>query len=327
MVNKISMQLVFLLILTCFSQAQYQMKFPNSHYLPENWPRITLKLSEKGTLKDIFDSGIRPYYLPNGKEYSQLEFKHFRLSIQQHSGELLPEFSVDYADIRAQPFGLSVLSLTGQAITLQVAREEMMKWFPYTKKSTEELDAFLANVKAKYASFDDVNFSPEPHEFKVKWVAKNKEVIEVWLQKAYSEEVPLRMRLIMGWYKLRTPREDNTFYDGQIPTPEGYEPMQETKHHGLDDMSEMKYAKGIPFVEGRGLGGVPHDVIEKSQDDLSQSKSRPEKIGSPTERRVAHENTSSKTAKSPMNWIWVIGIFGVITAAFLVWRLKSNSTP
>ena len=327
MVNKISIQFVLGFILTWFSQAQYQMKFPNSHYLPENWPQHTLRLSETGTLKDVFDSGIRPYYLPNWKEGSLLEFKHVRLTVQKPNGELLPEFAVDYADITPKPSGLSTLDMTGHAITLEQAREEMIKWLPYAGKTTQELDVFLANVRAKYASFDDVTFSPPPQKFRLRWFGENNEEFVVWLQKAYSEEVPLRMRLIVGWHKLRTPREDNTFYDGQIPTPEGYEPMQETKHHGPDDMSEMKYAKGIPFVEGRGLGGVPHDVIEKSQDDLPQSKSRPEKIGSPTERRVPHENTSSKTAKSPMNWIWVIGILGVSTAAFLVWRLKSNSTP
>lgn len=326
MVKQILIQLAFSFILTCFSQAQYQMKFPNSHYLPETWPEITLRLSETGTLQDIFDSGVRPYYLPNGKEYSQLEFKHVRLSVQQPSGELLPEFSVDYADIRPQPSGLSVLSLTGQAISVQAAREEMMKWLPYIGKSTEELDAFLANVGAKYASFDDVNFSPKPHEFKGRWVGKNKEVFEVWLQKAYNEVVPLRMRLMVGWYKLRTPREDRTFYDGPIPTPEGYEPLKETYHHGPDDVSEMMYAKGIPFSPGTGLGGSVSNVIEKIHDDLQQPKSRPEKIGPPTERRFPHEKVSSETTRSPMNWIWLIGIFGVITAAFLVWRWKSQST-
>jgi hypothetical protein len=272
MVNQIFIQIAILFMLTCFSQAQYQMKFSKSHYLPETWPEITLRLSKTGTLKDIFDSGIRPYYLPNGREGSLLEFKHVRLKIQKFDGDFLPLFPVDYARITPKPSGLSTLDITGHAITLQEAREEMMKWLPYVGKASEELDAFLTNVRAKYASFDDVNFSPPPQEFRLRWFGESNEEFVVWLQKAYSEEVPLRMRLMVGWDRLRTPRERNTFYEGQIPTPEGYEPMQETKHHGPDDMSEMKYAKGIPFVAGRGLGGVPHNVIEKSQDDLHQSK-------------------------------------------------------
>lgn len=294
--------------------------------MPETWPEITLKLSETGTLKDIFDSDIRPYYLPNGREGSLLEFKHVRLKTQQPNDKVLPLFPVDYARITPKPSGLSTLDITGHAISLQEAREEMMKWLPYTGKSVEELDAFLENVRVKYASFDDVTFSPPPQEFSLRWFGENNEEFNVWLQKAYNEVVPLRMRLMVGWDKLRTPRETNTFYEGQIPTPEGYEPMQETKHHGPDDVSEMMYAKGVPFSPGTGLGGSVSNVIEKSQDDLPQSKSRPEKIGSPTEIRVPHENASSETAKSPMNWIWLIGIFGVITAAFLVWRWKSKST-
>jgi hypothetical protein len=246
--------------------------------------------------------------------------------MQQPNNKSLPLFPVDYARITPQPSGLYTLDITGHAISLQDACEEMMKWLPYTNKSTEELDAFLANVRTKYASFDDVRFSPPPQEFRLRWFGENNEEFVIWLQKAYNEVVPLRMRLMVGWDKLRTPRETNTFYEGQIPTPEGYEPMQETKHHGPDDVSEMMYAKGIPFSPGTGLGGSVSNVIEKSQDDVPPSKSRPEKIGSPTETRVPHENASSETAKSPMNWIWLIGIFGVITAAFLVWRWKSKST-
>lgn len=302
------------------------MKFPNSHYMPETWPEITLRLSETGTLKDVFDSGIRPYYLPNGREGSLLEFKHVRLKLQKPDGNLLPLLAVDYARITPKPSGLSTLDITGQAITLQEAREEMIKWLPYIGRSSEELDAFLANVRAKYASFDDVTFSPAPQEFKKRWIGKNNERYTIWLQKAYNEVVPLRMRLLVSWDGARTKREDRTFYDGPIPTPGGYEPLKETNHHGPDDVSEMMHAKGIPFSPGTGLGGSVSNVIEKSQDDLQQPKSRPEKFGSLTERRIPHENASSETAKSPMNWIWVIGILGVSTAAFLVWRWKSKST-
>lgn len=325
MVNQFLIQLAISFILTCFSQAQYQMKFPNSHYMPETWPKITLRLSETGTLKDIFDSGIRPYYLPNGREGSLLEFKHVRLVVQQPNGNLLPNFPVDYARITPMPSGLSTLDVTGQAIILQEARIEMLKWLPHTGKSTEELDAYLANVRAKYASFDDVTFSPAPQEFKQRWTGKNNERYTIWLTKAYNEQVPLRMRLLVSWDGARTKREDRTFYDGPIPTPGGYEPMQEAKHHGPDDVSEMMYAKGILFSPRTGLGGSVSNVIEKSQDDLQQPPSRPEKIGLPTERRVPHENASSEPTKSPINWIWVISIFGVITAAFLAWCWKSKS--
>jgi hypothetical protein len=325
MVKKILIQLALAFILTCFSQAQYQMQFPNSYYLPETWPEITLRLSEIGTLKDIFDSDIKPYYLPNGREGSLLEFKHVMLKIQKPDGDFLPLFPVDYARITPKPSGLSTLDITGHAISLQEAREEMTKWLPYSGKSVGELDAFLSNVRAKYASFDDVTFSPPPQGFRLRWFGENNEEFVVWLQKAYNEVVPLRMRLMVGWDKLRTPRETNTFYDGQIPTPEGYRPMQEAKHHGPDDVSEMMYAKGIPFSPGTGLGGSVSNVIEKSQHDLHQSKSRPEKIDSPTERRVPHEKASSDPTKSPMNWIWVISIFGIITAAFLAWRWQSRS--
>jgi hypothetical protein len=326
MVNKIVIQLLLSSVLVCAGQAQYQMKFPNSHYLPENWPQHTLRLSEKGTFKDLFDSGIRPYYLPNGREYSELEFKHVRLSVQQPNGKLFPEFAVDYADVRPQPSGLIILSLTGQAITLEEAKGTMMKWLPYCDKSTKDLDAFLANVKAKYASFDDVTFSPPPQEFRLRWFGENNEEFVVWLQKAFSEEVPLRMRLMIDWDKLRTPRETNTFYEGSIPTPEGYEPMQETKHHGPDDMSEMMYSKGIPFSPGTGLGGSVSNVIEKSEDNTGVLKSRTEKTAPRTDRRASAKITASETTKSSKTWIVLIGLFSLATAAWLAWRWKLKST-
>jgi hypothetical protein len=324
MVNKILTQLALGFILTCFTQAQYQMKFPNSHYLPENWPQHTLRLSETGTLKDIFDSDIRPYYPPNGREGSLLEFKHVRLTIHQTNGKVLPQFPVDYARITPKPSGLSTLDITGHAITLKEAREEMIKWLPYTGKTTEELDAFLANVRAKYASFDDVTFSPPPQEFRMRWFGENNEEFVVWLQKAYSEEVPLRMRLIVGWHKLRTPREDNTFYDGQIPTPEGYEPMLEAIHHGPDDVSEMMYAKGIPFSPGTGLGGSISNVIEKNEDGNVKPKAKSEKVAPAAENHVSLEDASRVTTKLSMVWIWLIGIFSFIIASLsvLLWKLK-----
>ena len=311
-------------MLACFSQAQYQMRFPNSHYIPETWPEITLRLSETGTLKDIFDSDIRPYYPPNGKEGSLLEFKHIRLKIQQRNNKVFPSFPVDYARITPKPSGLSTLDITGHAIALQEAREEMMKWLPYGDRLAIDLDAFLTNVKAKYASFDDVTFSPPPQEFRLRWFGENKEEFIVWLQKAFSEEVPLRMRLMISWDKLRTRRETNTFYEGSIPTPEGYEPLQETKHHGPDDMSEMKYAKGIAFVPGRGLGGVPHNVIEKSEDPTGTPKSRTEQTTPRTDRRVTEKSTATKTTKSSKTWIVWVGLFSVATAVWLVrrWKLK-----
>lgn len=279
MVNKLTLQIALCLIFLCACRAQYEMRFPNSYYLPEKWPQHTVQLSEQGTLKDIFDSGIRPYFLPNGREYSQLEFKHVRLRIQQPDGTLLPEFAVDYADVRPKPSGLAVLDLTGHALTLESARYEMSKWLPYIGKTADELDLFLSKVKADYSGFDDRDFGAAPDGFKGKWTGKNKERYVVWLQKAYSEEVPVRMKLMIGWELARTPREKNTFYKGSIPSPEGYEDyqIQETKHSGPDSMSEMMYAKGIPFSPGTGLGGSISNVIEKDEDPSVMPDSRPEK--------------------------------------------------
>ncbi len=70
-------------------------------YDPARWPVAILKLSTAATLKDVFDSGLRPYRFPY-LERTTLELKHLNLSIHLGSGKKLPPIPAEM--MRIKPF-------------------------------------------------------------------------------------------------------------------------------------------------------------------------------------------------------------------------------
>ena len=66
----------FLIILIGFGasilQASEEIPYLPHEYDAAKWPQATLTLSRAGTLKDLFDAGLRPYRHP-GLENSLLE--------------------------------------------------------------------------------------------------------------------------------------------------------------------------------------------------------------------------------------------------------------
>ena len=111
----------------------------HNEYDPNKWPKAQLNLSQAATLKDIFDSGLRPYAHP-GLENSLLEVKHLNLSVRMGSGKILPPIQAEVVNIT--PFKdreISTIEGFTPRLTTKQAREEMIKWLPYVENQRTEV--------------------------------------------------------------------------------------------------------------------------------------------------------------------------------------------
>jgi len=244
--------LAFVMIL-CGAASALEMRHPADYYSPASWPKFTLRVNKATTLRDVFAAGLRPYL--TDPQSHVLEFKHANLRLADSGGKLLPSVAVEQAEVRPQPSGLYNLILRSQSSTTAEARAAMTEWLPYIKKTPADLYAFLKEVDLNPVNYDDPKLGKYPDGFAGTWEGRHKEQFSVWFQKSYFREVPLRLTVQVSWHLVRTPAELNTFYEGSIPPPPGYEKesMAQPDDFGPDHVLEMMHAKGIPTLKGMGL--------------------------------------------------------------------------
>jgi hypothetical protein len=137
------MKTIFGTLLLAFASilhASDEVPYLAREYDPAKWPQATLKLSQAGTLKDVFDSGLRPYRHP-GLENNLLEVKHLNLTILLGSGKRLPTFPMEWMNITPFTDGeLSIIEAATPKLTLEQAREEMLKWLPFAENERTKDD-------------------------------------------------------------------------------------------------------------------------------------------------------------------------------------------
>lgn len=127
MTNKIMRSISLLVILSINVFAAEEIPFLQGEYDSSNWPVAHLKLSQAGTLKDVFDSGLRPYRFP-GLEDSMLEVKHIRLVIHLASGKILSEIPTEWLNIKMFDDGeLANIEGATPQMSLENSRDEMLK--------------------------------------------------------------------------------------------------------------------------------------------------------------------------------------------------------
>jgi hypothetical protein len=145
--------IIFLIILLGSIQVAPCEK--NISYEPSDWPHHTIKFPSEGTLKDIFDAGIRPYRFPS-LERTALGFKHINVSFEMKTGELLPKVPVEWADLDILKEGLiSSIEMTSPNLSPQQAELAMIPYLKYGKRTTEQLRAFLSAAGDDTRGYDD----------------------------------------------------------------------------------------------------------------------------------------------------------------------------
>lgn len=318
--------LSFFSLILC-ANAQHKMRQAVDYYLPENWPQYQLELSDIGNFGDIFESGLQPHYVPS-MEDTLVEIKHARISIIQSDNRILPEFKVEHSEIRPLADGaLYKMIFVSQPLTIDQASVMAKNWLPYIEKSEEELRQFLEAVRADPVRYSDANFGAAPEGFSGGWSGSNSARFSVWLRQNYNVQVPLRLCLRVNYRKARSLKEFTAPIDSPIKAPEGYE-IREVENFGPDDTAEMMYAKGIPFLPGRGLSGIDqNEVIEKSEKEAwgghlwgNQKKIKESK-------RNQSNFIPDKVPPKKSNLPWIIaGVFLVGILLLLLKTFKGKST-
>ena len=280
-----------LILFALLSRAEVVPRMPDE-YDPAKWPLAELKFSQAGTLKDVFDSGLRPYRFP-GMENTTLESKHLSLVILLESGKRLPLLRIEM--LRIKPFRDGEISLIEgytPKLTLAQAREEMLKWFPYgeNKRSEQELDHYLAAVKKDHLDFDDP-YRGLPDGCGIGWYEPGFKTkgggpqIGIGFRKTASQTHPLSLHFNMSWGLNRSSKDRSVYRTDPIEPPTGYEDVDMTapRNFGPDSMVEILRSKGVDI--GDGKGGIPmQQYLEEAGQLTENSKSKPEapKISAPT---------------------------------------------
>lgn len=281
----------------------------NDEYDPEKWPQAEVRLSRAGTLKNLFDAGLRPYRFP-ALENTTLEVKHVNLTIVLDSGKRLPTMPLEWMHIKVFPDGeLAAIEAASPKLTLDQARQQMIMWLPFGEngRTLTDLNEFLAAVEADYLDFDDP-YRGIPHGCGIGWNEPGFRTpgggpkVGIGFRKTACPKQPLRLYFGASW-GLNRPSKDRGLYSPQpIKPPPGYEDvdMSAPERFGPDSEVDVLRSKGVD----------KHDYVGRSSGDQGNI-----------------DIANSETINLKMNYVK----FGVIitTALFLyvLWRSVSRKTP
>lgn len=232
----------------------------HNEYDPEKWPEVDMKLSTSATLKDVFDSGLRPYRHP-GLETSLLEVKHINLRITLGSNRELPPIQVELMNLTPYRDG-EIATIEGftPRLTIDQARAQLKMWLPYGEdgRSLADLDSLLGAASKDPMDFDDP-YRGVSHGSSVTWKEPGwKErgggpQVVTWLRKTTSAEEPVRLYFKLSWSSNR-PLKERQFHKTPIPPPPGYESvsMSAPEKFGPDSGVDILRSKGVDIGDGRG---------------------------------------------------------------------------
>jgi len=302
--------------------AAQEVPFLQGEYDPEKWPEAHLKLSQAGTLKDVFDSGLRPYRFP-GLENSILEVKHVRLVTNLASGKVLPQINAEWLNIKMFDDGeISQIEGATPQLSLQEARVEMLKWLPYGTRPKEDLDQYLKAVEADPLDFDDP-FRGLPHGCDVGWeepgwmTRGGGPQCGFWFRKTFSKDQPLKLYFIFSWGLNRKSRDAKS-YDIPIPPPPGYEhvSMKAPEKFGPDSGVDINRSKGI------SIGEAPEARRADEEAKKEATTERPKKRQPVTWCKLSDTITEKSL---PFPWWIIVSSVAVFALVFTAWLQARKS--
>jgi hypothetical protein len=306
--------------LSALIHGEEEIPYLAKEYDSSKWPLAVLNLSKTGTLKDLFDSGLRPYRHP-GLEKTTLEVKHLNLSIHLDSGKKLPSLPVELINVKMFSDGnISTFDGFTPKLTLTDARAEMMKWLPFSANGRTEADlnAYLKKVEADYIDFDDP-YRGDPSGCGIGWREPDWETkgggpdCSVWFRKSMSETHPLKLYFSFSW-RLNRPSKEARSYRFPIPPPPGYEhvSMEAPDNFGPDSTDDILRSQGVD------IGESPEARRAYEEAKKEAATERPEK----RQPGASSESSDAITEKSaPFPW-WFIASSVVILVLMLAGWLK-----
>lgn len=283
-----------------------------------DWPRIEIRLSPEGTLKDLFDSGLRPFRFPSA-ENSLLEVKHIRAVVVQPDGFKLPEYEAETIDIGvSRDWRIGQMEFRKAASNPEECRDEMMRWIHLgqrPRRTEKELDEYLAAAKADPMNFSDLG-KGFAHKFNISWRDKYQIEYNVWFLNCANAEKPFVVAMTIGFPS----RPRTEFYSSPIPPPPGYEHVDMTapKDYGPD-------SEPIPSMEGWKMP----DYSNLPRMDI-QSKVLPP--GHTTIPPLEAPRRSPTPVVTPPAisvswfcvWFWMLGVLGMLIVALIVHAVRKR---
>ena len=282
-----------------------------------DWPRIEIRLSPEGTLKDLFDSGLRPFRHPS-LENSSLQVKHIKAIVVQPNGFKLPEYLAETIDISMRSDGtLGQMEFRKAASTPEECRAEMMRWIHLgqrPKRTEKELDVYLAAAKADPMNFSDLG-KGFTHNFSISWRDENQIGYVLWFLNCANAEKPFAVSMTIGF----PDRPRTSYYSSPIPPPPGYEHVDMTAPKDFGPDSEP-----IPSMEGLKMPDTkqPYTHIRSKVIPPGHTSVPPlaEPRRSPT--TVVLPPVISKPSFSI--FFWILGLLGILIAALVVHSVRKS---
>lgn len=238
----------------------------------EHWPQHVIGFSEKVTLTDIYEAGLRPYHFPS-LERSFLETKHKTVIFRMRSSGDLPPIECERITLDvSDPWLLTQMTfMTGQ-YTLEESRKRMLPWLKYGDKTETDMDQFLAAVRADWLHYDS-NGVGKILRFGFMWKDGNGlgPRFGVSFMKAWNEKTPLRLTVDIDTFHMGKGRERKKSYDIPIPPPPGYETasMATPPNYGPDSPSSWETDEDRGFKPVRMSDGSPLPDKKKSVNSVS----------------------------------------------------------
>lgn len=282
-----------------------------------DWPRVAIRLSPEGTLKDLFDSGLRPFRHPS-LENSSLQVKHIKAIVVQPNGFKLPEYEAETIDISVYGDGtLGQMEFRKAASTPEESRAEMMRWIhlgQMPKRTEKELDEYLAAAKA-----DPMNFSGLgkgfTHEFRIAWRDEHQIRYNLWFLDCANAGKPFAVSMTIG-FPIR-PRP--SFYSSPIPPPPGYEHVDMTAPKDFGPDSEP-----IPSMEGWKMPDPKQPYTHIRSKVIPPGHTSMPPLPEPRRSPIPVSTPSNNSSSSSTVWLWTLGALGMLIAALVVHSVRKR---
>lgn len=317
------------LILVSTAFAEEVVPRLHDEYDPAKWPQAELKLSQAGTLKDVFDSGLRPYRFPY-MENTTLEVKHVNLTIVLASGKRLPAIPMEWINLTVFTDGeLATIEAATPKLTLEQARQQMLKWLPYGENGRTEgdLKEYLTAVEADYLDFDDP-YRGIPHGCGIGWSEPGFRKpgggakVGVGFRKTASPSHPLSLYFGISWGLNRPSRDRISLHPHPIKPPPGYEDVDMTapEKYGPDSAVDILRSQGNDIGDGKGGKPIPGSRVESEVKPINERATK--KTTKPPK-----DKTTVADPEDPNSLLWIIaGAFLLVILALLFKIFKGNST-
>jgi hypothetical protein len=288
-------------------------------YNPADWPAYTIKFNAQGTLKDVYDSGLRPW-LAEGFETNFMGFKHARVTVETHEGIQLPEFPVEYADIYCTRDGLlKHIAMHSPSQPFENARALVSPWFPRIGKSESQLNEFFKIVKQNQIGYEDPDFGKAPEGFKGVWLDTGKTAYSIGLMNNKNPNLPFRIYFSVGWNKVLSERDRNMVHLEPIKPPPGYEneSLKPPKHWGPD--STLEKMRALDLDTGESPEAVAEQRLNGDRPPLkgtavalpSPPDTTKPNLPAPVSKRIP----SAEPPRNLVIWPWLVGLFSIALLA------------